>query len=129
MTSALGSLEVVSREARRVTVHRVTRETDVTVTVDLDGSGTADIRTGVGFYDHLLGSLAHHGLLDLVIRATVTSRSTTTTPSRMSRWFSAPPSRKRSATGRGSSASAMRACRWTRRSRPPSSMSADGRMP
>ena len=70
MTTSLGSLEVVSREARRVTVHRVTRETDVTVTVDLDGSGTADVRTGVGFYDHLLGSLAHHGLLDLVVRAT-----------------------------------------------------------
>lgn len=70
MTTPLGSLEVVAREGRRVTVRRVTRETDVRVTVDLDGSGTADIRTGVGFYDHLLGSLAHHGLLDLEIRAT-----------------------------------------------------------
>jgi imidazoleglycerol-phosphate dehydratase len=70
MTTPLGSLEVVAREGRRVGVRRVTRETDVSVTVDLDGSGAADIATGVGFYDHLLGSLAHHGLLDLTIRAT-----------------------------------------------------------
>jgi imidazoleglycerol-phosphate dehydratase len=70
MTTPLGSLEIVGREGRRVVVKRVTRETDVHVTVDLDGSGTADIQTGVGFYDHLLGSLAHHGLLDLTIRAT-----------------------------------------------------------
>ena len=69
MTTPLGSLAIVAREGRRVTVGRTTRETDVTVTLDLDGSGTADIATGVGFYDHLLGSLAHHGLLDLEIRA------------------------------------------------------------
>ena len=69
MTAPLGNLELVAREGRRVTVHRVTRETDVRVSVDLDGTGTADISTGVGFYDHLLGSLAHHGLLDLEIRA------------------------------------------------------------
>jgi imidazoleglycerol-phosphate dehydratase len=70
MTTPLGSLEVGAREGRRVSVHRVTRETDVTVDLDLDGSGAADVQTGVGFYDHLLGSLAHHGLLDLTIRAT-----------------------------------------------------------
>jgi imidazoleglycerol-phosphate dehydratase len=70
MTTPLGSLEVLARAARRVTVHRATRETDVTVTVDLDGSGRADVATGVGFYDHLLTSLAHHGLVDLEIRAT-----------------------------------------------------------
>ena len=69
MTTALGSLEVLAREGRRVTVRRVTRETNVSLTVDLDGEGVADIATGVGFYDHLLGSLAHHGLLDLEIRA------------------------------------------------------------
>jgi imidazoleglycerol-phosphate dehydratase len=70
MTTPLGNLEIVAREGRRVGVHRATRETNVTVTVDLDGSGAADIQTGVGFYDHLLGSLAHHGLIDLTIRAT-----------------------------------------------------------
>ena len=70
MTTPLGSLEIVARDGRRVAVHRTTRETDVQLTVDLDGTGSADIQTGVGFYDHLLGSLAHHGLLDLTIRAT-----------------------------------------------------------
>jgi imidazoleglycerol-phosphate dehydratase len=70
MTTPLGSLEIVTREPRRVTVRRATRETDISVTLDLDGSGAADVATGVGFYDHLLGSLAHHGLLDLAIRAT-----------------------------------------------------------
>jgi imidazoleglycerol-phosphate dehydratase len=69
MTTPLGSLTVLARDGRRVTVRRTTRETDVTVALDLDGSGAADVATGVGFYDHLLGSLAHHGLLDLEIRA------------------------------------------------------------
>jgi imidazoleglycerol-phosphate dehydratase len=69
VTTALGSLSVESREGRRVTVKRSTRETDVTLTLDLDGSGIAAIETGVGFYDHLLGSFAHHGLFDLEIAA------------------------------------------------------------
>ncbi|HYN49049.1 MAG TPA: imidazoleglycerol-phosphate dehydratase HisB [Candidatus Nanopelagicales bacterium] len=68
MTTPLGSLSVDAREGRRVTVSRRTRETDVTLTLDVDGTGTADVHTGVGFYDHLLGSFAHHGLFDLVIR-------------------------------------------------------------
>jgi imidazoleglycerol-phosphate dehydratase len=69
MTSPLGSLVVDSRNGRRVSVSRTTRETTITVTLDLDGSGLATIETGVGFYDHLLGSLAHHGLFDVEIRA------------------------------------------------------------
>ena len=70
MTSPLGILDVQERAARRVRIARRTRETDVTVTLDLDGSGTTAIQTGIGFYDHLLSSLAHHGLFDLEIRAT-----------------------------------------------------------
>jgi imidazoleglycerol-phosphate dehydratase len=69
MTTPLGSLAVLDRDARRVRVSRRTRETDITIALDLDGSGVADIETGVGFYDHVLGSLAHHGLFDLEIRA------------------------------------------------------------
>lgn len=57
----------MSRTAR---VHRVTRETDVLVTLDLDGTGAADIATGVGFYDHMLHQLARHGLIDLTVRTT-----------------------------------------------------------
>ena len=70
MSTPLGSLTLSGRKGRRVTVTRTTRETDVTVTVDLDGTGKAAIETGVGFFDHLLGSLAHHGLFDLRIKAT-----------------------------------------------------------
>src|SRR4051812_36344973 len=55
---------------RRATIQRATRETDVTVRLVLDGSGVTDVNTGIGFYDHLLSSLAHHGLFDLEVRAT-----------------------------------------------------------
>jgi len=70
MTTPLGTLAVLEREPRRVRVTRRTRETDITIALDLDGSGSADVTTGIGFYDHLLGSLAHHGLFDLEISAT-----------------------------------------------------------
>ena len=56
--------------SRRAEAHRTTRETDVRVTLDLDGSGQARVSTGVGFYDHLWTSLAHHALFDLQIDAT-----------------------------------------------------------
>ena len=69
MTTVLGALDVQARTARRVTLRRRTRETDITVTLDLDGDGTASVATGIGFYDHLLTSFAHHGLLDLEVAA------------------------------------------------------------
>ena len=69
MTTATGTLSVEARDGRRVTISRRTRETDVTVTLDLDGEGTTSIETGVGFFDHLLSSLGHHGLFDIEIRA------------------------------------------------------------
>lgn len=69
MTTPLGSLEVGPREGRRVTVARSTRETSITITLDLDGTGVTEIATGLGFLDHLLGSLAHHGLFDLAVQA------------------------------------------------------------
>jgi imidazoleglycerol-phosphate dehydratase len=69
MSSVLGSLVVDSRDGRRATVSRKTRETTISTSLDLDGGGAATIETGVGFYNHLLGSLAHHGLFDLEIHA------------------------------------------------------------
>ncbi|MDJ0961044.1 MAG: imidazoleglycerol-phosphate dehydratase HisB [Acidimicrobiia bacterium] len=54
--------------ARTADVHRKTLETDVQVRLDLDGSGATEITTGVGFYDHMLTALGHHGLFDLSIR-------------------------------------------------------------
>ena len=55
---------------RTATIERQTRETKVLVTVDLDGSGKAQIGTGLGFFDHMLELLAGHGLLDLTVEAT-----------------------------------------------------------
>jgi len=69
MTTPIGELTIGPREGRRVTVARTTNETEITVTLGLDGSGHAAIDTGIGFYDHLLGSFAHHGLFDLAIHA------------------------------------------------------------
>jgi imidazoleglycerol-phosphate dehydratase len=69
VTTPLGSIEVGPREGRRVTIARTTDETEITVTLGLDGDGHTGIDTGIGFYDHLLGSLAHHGLFDLAIHA------------------------------------------------------------
>ena len=52
---------------RNATCRRSTRETRVSVEIELDGTGRAEVRTGVGFFDHLLASLAHHALFDLVV--------------------------------------------------------------
>lgn len=54
---------------RSATINRKTRETDVQVTLTLDGTGQADVHTGVGFLDHMLELFAHHGLFDLTVRA------------------------------------------------------------
>jgi imidazoleglycerol-phosphate dehydratase len=51
-------------------VKRGTAETDVAVAVSLDGSGKADIKTGVGFLDHMLELFARHGLFDLTVKVT-----------------------------------------------------------
>lgn len=70
MTTPLGTIQIVDRgPGRSVAIRRQTRETDVSIRVALDGSGSASIQTGVGFFDHLLTSLAHHSLIDIEIRA------------------------------------------------------------
>lgn len=69
MTTPLGSLEIIESGQRMAAVRRQTRETDITVRVSLDGEGTAEIATGIGFYDHLLTSLAHHSLIDIRVEA------------------------------------------------------------
>ena len=53
---------------RRATVSRKTRETSVEITLDLDGTGETSVETGVGMFDHLLTSLAHHAMIDLAVR-------------------------------------------------------------
>ncbi|MFC6489093.1 imidazoleglycerol-phosphate dehydratase HisB [Nitratireductor sp. GCM10026969] len=54
---------------RRAEVSRKTGETDVTVSVDLDGEGRYEITTGVGFFDHMLEQLARHSLVDMTVKA------------------------------------------------------------
>lgn len=54
---------------RRAVVTRVTGETDITVELDLDGTGTCLIDTGVPFFDHMLNAFGRHGLFDLTVRA------------------------------------------------------------
>jgi imidazoleglycerol-phosphate dehydratase len=55
---------------RSGSVHRVTRETDIAATFVVDGSGRANVATGIGFLDHMLDSLARHGLFDIDVKAT-----------------------------------------------------------
>lgn len=54
---------------RKAAISRRTKETDITLSVDLDGTGESDIQTGVGFFDHMLTHVARHGLLNLTVKA------------------------------------------------------------
>ena len=55
---------------RRASLTRKTAETEIAVTLDLDGTGRYDNRTGVGFFDHMLDQLARHALIDMTVAAT-----------------------------------------------------------
>ena len=54
---------------RQATVERKTKETQISATVDLDGSGQYDVSTGIGFLDHMLEQLSRHSLMDIKVRA------------------------------------------------------------
>lgn len=54
---------------RQATISRRTKETEITATVDLDGTGAYDIKTGIGFLDHMLEQLARHSLVDITLKA------------------------------------------------------------
>ncbi len=61
-------MEKDQTEKRVSSVTRRTKETDITLSLNLDGSGQAQIHTGVGFFDHMLHSFARHGLFDLEVK-------------------------------------------------------------
>ena len=54
---------------RRAELRRATGETEVVLALDLDGTGTADVRTGIAFFDHMLTAFARHGRFDLTVEA------------------------------------------------------------
>lgn len=56
-------------DSRLATVARKTKETDIQITLNIDGSGTSNIETGNGFFDHMLDGFARHGLFDLNVKA------------------------------------------------------------
>lgn len=68
--SSTPSLLIPNFSARAAAVHRVTKETDVRVSLNLMGSGLCHVATGVPFLDHMLHQIASHGLIDLEVNAT-----------------------------------------------------------
>ncbi|WP_159586959.1 imidazoleglycerol-phosphate dehydratase HisB [Chelativorans xinjiangense] len=60
---------MAASKPRRAEIGRKTNETEIAVTVDLDGEGRFDIATGVGFFDHMLEQLSRHSLIDLTVKA------------------------------------------------------------
>jgi imidazoleglycerol-phosphate dehydratase len=69
-SSAPATTTATSAAPRTAQIRRVTKESDVSVDLALDGTGTADVQTGVPFYDHMLSQLGKHGGFDLTVRTT-----------------------------------------------------------
>lgn len=61
-------LKYIINDARKSTIQRKTNETDIKLAINLDGTGKADISTGLKFFDHMLDQIARHGLIDLTLK-------------------------------------------------------------
>jgi imidazoleglycerol-phosphate dehydratase len=70
MSERTSLAEVVEDRARIGRVHRMTKESDIEVVLDLDGNGSCEVSTGLPFFDHMLSQLGRHGGFDLVVKAT-----------------------------------------------------------
>lgn len=58
----------ITKDARKASLQRKTNETDISIEINLDGTGNADISTGLNFFDHMLDQIARHGLIDLKLK-------------------------------------------------------------
>ena len=101
--------------SRTANIERTTSETDISVKLNVDGTGESKIDTGVGFFDHMLTLFAKHGLFDLEISAKGDLRSTAITRSRTSASAWGRHSTRLWAPRRASPATVFSSCRWTRR--------------
>lgn len=100
---------------RTSAIERNTLETQIALTLNLDGAGSADVKTGCGFLDHMLTLFARHGDFDLTVKCRGTRRWITTTPWRTSASPWARPLRSAWGTSGASHATASSCCPWTRR--------------
>jgi hypothetical protein len=101
--------------ARSASVARKTNETDISVSLSVDGNGTGSISTGIGFFDHMLEQLARHSLIDMRSRPRAICTSTITTRWRTPASRSARRWRRRSATASGITRYASSISPWTKR--------------
>ena len=65
-----GIINMSNSETRQASIHRKTSETDIDLFIRIDGSGDAQVDTGIGFFDHMLKSFAKHGMFDLKLNVT-----------------------------------------------------------
>ncbi|HET8864960.1 MAG TPA: imidazoleglycerol-phosphate dehydratase HisB [Gracilimonas sp.] len=63
-----GIVDFITKEARKASIERKTNETEISIDINLDGTGNADISTGLDFFDHMLDQIARHGLIDLSLK-------------------------------------------------------------